>query len=129
MRSSVLRAVLFGIFITILGDSVDLTLHWVGATTWYVEVITGDILTGIIAAVLVFGYLEERRRRNEQRIEELGFLNHNIRNALTAIKLAPYAESEDLRLRMIHDATDRIERTLRKMGQQEHVTPDTSLSD
>jgi hypothetical protein len=90
------------------------------------EVWLENIFTGTVAGGLVFFYMEERRLRTSNRMEELAFLNHHIRNALTAINLSRYADDDSMRLQIVADASLRIENTLRKMSEQEHVALDPS---
>lgn len=121
MQKSILRAILFSIFMIVLGESLGLFFHVIGVR-WVFEVAAENVATGLLSGGLAFLYMEERRRRTEQRVEELAFLNHHIRNALAAIMLAPYAESDTQRLEIIRDASQRIERTIRKMSEQDHVS-------
>ena len=121
MRSSLARAFVFALLMIVGSIALAFLLHREGVR-WYVEFLVDDALTGILGGVLVFLYMEERRRRAVRRVEELAYLNHHIRNALTAISLAPYAKNDDKRLQMIQDASSRIEGAIRKMSQQDHVS-------
>jgi metal-responsive CopG/Arc/MetJ family transcriptional regulator len=125
MGSSVLRALIFGCFLGLLGATWSTVLHEHGLTDKD-EVWMENVFTGSVAGALVFFYLEERRRRTENRMEEIAFLNHHIRNALTAINLSRYAGDDSVRLEIVADASRRIETTLRKMSEQEHVSLDPS---
>ncbi len=121
MRLSFLRAFLFTCLITLTGDALELWMHDLGLTPFR-QFIFENILTGILAGAFIFFFLEERRRNTAKRVEEIAFLNHHIRNALTAINLSRYAGDDSLRLNMVADASQRIEATLRKISQQEHVS-------
>jgi len=121
MKSSLVRAVVFALLMTLGSVILALLMHREGVQ-WYVEFFVDDVITGILGGVLVFLYMEERRRRAVRRVEELAYLNHHIRNALTAISLAPYAKDDDARLQMIQDASSRIEGAIRKMSEQDHVS-------
>lgn len=120
MRRSVTKAVLFGATAGVTAEVLDLAFHSLGMP-WQQEVSASNLLYAILIAAVSFHFLEERRRHAEQRVEELAYLNHHIRNALTAIKLARYAPDEDMKLQIISDASDRIEMTIRRMSQQENV--------
>jgi hypothetical protein len=125
MRSSVIRAVMFGLVLGFLGAVWAIALHSHGLS-YSDEVWLENIFTGTVAGGLVFFYMEERRLRTSNRMEELAFLNHHIRNALTAINLSRYADDDSMRLQIVADASLRIENTLRKMSEQEHVALDPS---
>jgi hypothetical protein len=121
MKRSLFRALLFALLLIALGDTLSLLMHVTG-TPWYLAESLENTMTGLIGGAAAFLYINERRQRAERRLEELAYLNHHIRNALAAITLAPYAATEDMRLKMISDASARIERAIRKMSEQEHVS-------
>jgi hypothetical protein len=121
MRSSVIRAVLFGCFLAIMDEILAVIIHDRGLK-YFDEVIIANLFSGVLGGTLLFVYLEDRKRRTKQRMEELAFLNHHIRNALMAIKFSSYAESDSMRLEIVSDASRRIESTLRQMSEQEHVS-------
>ncbi|SRR6266567_960814 len=127
MRSSFFRALIFGSFLGLLGEVWSLVVHSRGLN-YFDEVWIQNIFTGSAAFVLVFVYFEERRLRYSNRMEEIAFLNHHIRNALTAINLSRYAGDDSMRLEIVSDASQRIERTLRKISEQEHVSLDSDES-
>jgi hypothetical protein len=120
MRSSILRALIFGCFLGLLGAGWSMILHAHGLTDKD-EVWIENAFTGTVAGGLVFFYLEERRLRTSKRMDEIAFLNHHIRNALNAINLSSYAADDSVRLEIVADASRRIENTLRKLSEQEHV--------
>lgn len=121
MLGSLVRGLIFGCFLGLLGEALAWLVHARGLS-YIDETIMLNLLTGIVAAGLVFIYLEERRRRTSNRVEEIAFLNHHIRNALTAINLSRYAGDDSVRLEIVADASRRIESALRKMSEQEHVS-------
>ena len=121
MRSSVMRALIFGCFLGILGAAWSMTLHAHGLSDKD-EVWMENVFTGAVAGGLVFFYMEERRIRTAKRMDEIAFLNHHIRNALNAINMSHYAADDSLRLEIVSDASRRIESTLRKLSEQEHVS-------
>jgi hypothetical protein len=129
MRSSFFRALIFGSFLGLLGEAWALVVHSRGLN-YFDEIWIQNVFTGSVAFGLVFIYMEERRLRYTNRMEEIAFLNHHIRNALTAINLSSYAGDDSLRLEIVSDASRRIESTLRKISEQEHVSldPDTSAT-
>jgi hypothetical protein len=122
MLSSLIRGLIFGCSLGLMGEGLAWLVHAHGGLNALDESIMLNVLTGIVAGGLVFIYLEERRRRTTNRMEEIAFLNHHIRNALTAINLSSYAEDDSMRLKIVADASQRIETTLREMSQQEHVS-------
>ena len=121
MLGSLVRGLIFGCFLGLLGEGLAWLVHARGLD-YIDETMMLNLLTGIVAAGLVFIYLEERRRRTMNRVEEIAFLNHHIRNALTAINLSRYAGDDSVRLEIVADASRRIEGALRKMSEQEHVS-------
>jgi hypothetical protein len=125
MWSSVIRAVMFGVVLGLLGAVWSVAMHAHGFS-YAEELWMEHLFTGTVAGGLVFFYMEERRLRTSNRMEELAFLNHHIRNALTAINLSRYADDDSMRLQIVADASLRIENTLRKMSEQEHVSLDPS---
>ena len=128
MRSSVLRALIFGCFLGLLGAAWSMTLHAHGLTDKD-EVWMENVFTGTVAGALVFFYLEERRMRTSKRMDEIAFLNHHIRNALNAINMSHYAADDSVRLEIVADASRRIESTLRKLSEQEHVSLEPNEED
>ena len=125
MWRSFRKAALFSAFVILFGMGLDLFFHFIGAP-WASEVFVENILTGLLAGWAGFTFMEDRRHRTEERMEALAYLNHHIRNALTAIELSRYAPDDDQRLHIIEDASRRIEITIRKISEQEHVSIDYS---
>jgi len=123
MWRSFRKASIFGAVVISFGMGLDLVFHFIGAH-WGSEVFVENILTGLLAGWAGFTFMEDRRHRTEQRMEALAYLNHHIRNALTAIELAKYAPDDDQRLHIIEDASRRIELTIRRISEQEHVSID-----
>lgn len=120
MRKSAIPALLLCLGVITFSEVLDVTLHLEGVS-WVREITVENVLTGLLAGALAFMYLEQRRTTSERRLEEIAYLNHHIRNALTAIKLARFAGDDSMRLQIIADASDRIEGTLRRFTQEEHV--------
>jgi hypothetical protein len=116
---------MFGAVLGFLGAVWAVALHSRGLSYWD-EVWMENLFTGTVAGGLIFFYMEERRMRTSNRMEEIAFLNHHIRNALTAINLSRYADDDSIRLQIVADASQRIETTLRKMSDQEHVSLEPS---
>ena len=121
MRSSVVRALIFGCFLGLLGAAWSVTLHTHGMSEDN-EVWMENVFTGTVAGALLFVYLEERRIRTSKRMDEIAFLNHHIRNALNAINMSHYAADDSQRLEIVSDASRRIENALRQLSEQEHVS-------
>lgn len=72
------------------------------------------VITGILAAALVWAFLEvERARRREQQrqIQVVADLNHNVRNALAVILASEYLCQTD-KATAILQGVERIDRTL-----------------
>jgi hypothetical protein len=120
MRGSVVRALIVCAFLAFTGESTSMFVHARGLS-YFDEVLIENVITGVLGGALILLYLEERRRRTTSRMEEIAFLNHHIRNALTAITLSGYAGDDTLRLEIVSDASRRIEMALKRMSEQEHV--------
>lgn len=124
MKHSVARSILFALGTIALGELLGFAFHRF-ELGWMAEMSAENVVTGLVVGGVAYLYLEEKRRRTERRLEEIAYLNHHIRNALTAIQFAPYAENDAQRLQIIRDASTRIEGAVRNITEREHV----SLSD
>ena len=80
-----------------------------------------DGFTGVIAGVLVYrilSYGRNRRQRVAQRLEAIGEMNDQIRNALQIISVSAYAAAERAEFDHIRAAMERIEAALQDAGKK-----------
>ena len=80
-----------------------------------------DGFTGLVAGVLVYRVLSygcNRRQRVAQRLEAIGEMNDQIRNALQIISVSAYAAAERAEFDHIRAAMERIEAALQDAGKK-----------
>ena len=110
----VLLALAFGLLIVGIGLGLDyflLSEH--DSPRIIVEL--SDLFTGIVAGALVYrilSYGRNRRQRLAQRLEAIGEMNDQIRNALQIISVSAYAAGERAEFENIRGAMERIESAL-----------------
>jgi hypothetical protein len=81
------RSLLVGAVATSVMLSMDETAHLFGYP-WFYERAGEDAIQGFLIACVVFWLSRLREQRVDRRMKEIGFLNHNIRNAMQTIELA-----------------------------------------
>jgi hypothetical protein len=82
-----------------------------------------DIIVGVIAALVVFGYEHRRYKTMLNKVRVIAAMNHHVRNALQAISYAPYTEQEK-QIKLIGDSVNRIQWALREILPAEVSAPD-----
>jgi len=110
------RALLVGILAALVGVALDEAAHLSGYV-WFSERLLENGVEGLVIGFLVFWLSRLREKRMERRMREIGFLNHHIRNAMQAIKLAATGiadpkqrEAVDLSVRRVVETLSRINR-------------------
>lgn len=110
------RAVLIGVLGALVGVALDEACHLFGYV-WFSERVLENAMEGLVIGLLVFWLSRLREKRLERRMREIGFLNHHIRNAMQAIKLAAIGiadarerEAVDLSVRRVVETLSRIDR-------------------
>jgi hypothetical protein len=101
----------FGIFLlgVVLRTLLD---RWnVGGVTALID----DLLTGILAGLLVFAYERHQHKAILDRMRMIADMNHHIRNALQPIVYSPFLKEQAEQVRMIQEGTKRIEWALKEV--------------
>lgn len=83
-----------------------------------------DILSGAIAGAAVLVILrsvECRRSAAIKRVQDIGNMNHHIRNGLQVIRSSHFIPEEEQRVQLIEEATRRIVTALREFDAEQHV--------
>jgi hypothetical protein len=120
-------AVIFGVIVLVLGQVLDIVIHWFYrepfSLQWRIERIWVNFIEGALAGIVAYFILSIRERRIQRRLREIGYLNHHIRNALSAIVLSQEIGMDTKqRIGMVRDSSDRIQRCLSKVSRHEDVT-------
>ncbi|HUO60560.1 MAG TPA: hypothetical protein VMU24_07810 [Candidatus Acidoferrales bacterium] len=81
--------------------------------------ILDDVLTGVFAGIAMFVTLRvvaHRRVAAIKRLHDIGEMNHHVRNALQVIRLSHFTPDEEERVRLIEQASERIEFALKEFN-------------
>ncbi len=112
-------ALVTGLVLFLASYAMDLILYRLnmpGAAT-----VLNDVAIGLLGAMLLLFYLSASYRtqvmaRGKERIILVAELNHHIRNALTLIGLSATLEDKQERLRLVDEASARIDRVLTELA-------------
>jgi hypothetical protein len=74
-----------------------------------------DLLTGILAGLLVFVYERHQHKLMLNRMRMIAEMNHHVRNALQPILYSPFLKEQAEQVRLIQEGTRRIEWALREV--------------
>ena len=112
------RAVLVGLVIAVLGVAMDEAAR-LFEYPWFFERVLENVFEGLVIGFVVYWMGRLREKRMERRMKEVGFLNHHIRNAMQAIKLAA-TETADAQARteMIDQSVRRVVETLSAISRE-----------
>lgn len=122
------KSVLFGIAVALVGIALDVGTARLFNRFWTAEVI-GNSLTGVLAGFAMFKYMAHRIKLSKQRSAQIAYLNHHIHNALEAIVLSHYTGDDVQRLRIVSDASERINETLARFTKDDRVSLDVVKDD
>jgi hypothetical protein len=114
--SLVLRAVYsfvlgFGVFLLGVALRTILDRLNIGGVTAIID----DLLTGILAGLLVFAYERHQHKAVLERMRIIADMNHHVRNALQPILYSPFLQEQAEQVRTIQEGTRRIEWALREV--------------
>jgi len=110
------RAILVGSVAASLMFSMDETAHLFGYP-WFYERVLEDGTEGFLIACVVFWLSRIREQRVDRRMKEIGFLNHNIRNAMQTIELAVTGiQDHEHRAAVIDSSVRRVVDTLHRIN-------------
>ena len=123
-RSVAARAIMWGVLVTALAMSLDSAVrvfHW----PWLGERFVENTFEGVLFALFMWAFLDARQKRLRQRLRqranELGYLNHHIRNSLTTIEMADgYITEAGRRSEMIINASRRIRLCVERISREEN---------
>lgn len=107
----------FGIFALGVGLRTLLDRAGVSGLTAAID----DLLTGVLAGLLVFAYERHQHKLMLDRMRIIAEMNHHVRNALQPILYSPFLKEQAEQVRLIQESTRRIEWALREVlpGPQE----------
>ena len=101
----------FGIFALGVGLRTLLDRAGVSGVTAAVD----DLLTGLLAGLLVFAYERHQHKLMLNRMRMIAEMNHHVRNALQPILYSPFLKEQAEQVRIIQESTRRIEWALREV--------------
>lgn len=125
-KSRWIAPVSFGVVVLMLGLGLDIIAHAFLDPSfpliWWKVRLCENTTGGIIAGIFAYYVLLDREQRLERRFREIAYLNHHIRNALSAIVLSQNVEIETKqRIEMVKDSSDRIRLSLEKITRAEDI--------
>jgi hypothetical protein len=106
-------SVLLGFTVFVLGALVEYLLSRFNASG--VSAFLDDLLIGVLAGVVVFGYESHRHKMIVRQMRVIADMNHHVRNALQPILYSPYLKEQAEQVRMIQQGTERIQWALREV--------------
>ncbi len=115
------RAILFGIAVAIVGLALDLGMARFSRGFVTAE-IGGNTLTGVLAGYAMYRYMAYRRRVSQLRSGQIAYLNHHIRNGLHLIMLSHFTEDDAQRLKLVQEASERIQLALTQFANEDNLT-------
>ena len=115
------RAAFWGLIVFVVGYSLDDILHSCNLS-WQPEQLAQNSIEAVIITLAVATLLKSRDRRIKRRFQEIGYLNHHIRNALAVIEMAQnFAKKAEEREELVSSSTLRIQLCLQKVSRQEDL--------
>ena len=107
-----------GVAVGAVGRGIAIVAGLLGAS-YALAHLLDDVLTGVIAGIAMFislRALARRRAADIKRLRDIGEMNHHVRNALQVIQLSHFAADDGERVRMIAEASERIEYALKEFN-------------
>jgi len=111
-------ALLTGVAVVAAGRGISYVVEFLGASHLTAHALD-DILTGVLAGIAMFvglRHLSRSRAADIKRLRDIGEMNHHVRNALQVIQLSQFSPDYDERVRIIAEASERIEFALREFN-------------
>ncbi len=116
-----MRAAIWGLIVLGLGYAIGAILH-VFNLPWEWQQLGQNSIEGVIIVVAVATLLKNRDRRVRRRFQEIGYLNHHIRNALAVIEMAQrYAKEAEEREKLVSSSSFQIQLCLQKVSREEDL--------
>jgi hypothetical protein len=118
----VMKAVIFALITLTVGLCLDDLMHLMGLS-WLWERLIENLLEAVVIFLVSYSILKSREMRVKKRFQEVGYLNHHIRNALSVIELASTLAGEaEEKLALIGQQSKRIQRCLEKISREEDIS-------
>jgi hypothetical protein len=116
-----MRAAIWGLIVLVVGYSLDDIFHGF-SLSWRSEQLAQNSIEGAIIMLAVATVLKNRDRRIRRRFQEIGYLNHQIRNALEVIQMAQrYAKEAEEREKLVSSSSLKIQLCLQKVSREEDL--------
>jgi hypothetical protein len=116
-----MRAAIWGLIVLVVGYSLDDIFHSLNLS-WRSEQLAQNSIEAAIIMLGVAIVLKNRDRRIRRRFQEIGYLNHHIRNALAVIEMAQSAVKEaEKREELVSSSSLRIQLCLQKVSRDEDL--------
>jgi hypothetical protein len=96
-----------------LGVSINAVGRMTGAPGWsiWVDDLSGAVLLGLV----VFVYERRRERELLRKLQVIELMNHHVRNALQPVMYLPYSQDQELQMKTLREAVQRIDWALREI--------------
>ena len=115
------RAAIWGLIVLGVGYSLGDIFHSCNLS-WRSEQLAQNSIEAVIIMLAVATLLKNRDRRIKRRFQEIGYLNHHIRNALAVIEMAQnFANKAEEREELVASSTLRIQLCLQKVSRQDDL--------
>jgi hypothetical protein len=116
-----MRAAIWGLIVLVVGYSLDDIFHSFNLP-WRSEQLAQNSIEAAIIMLGVATVLKNRDRRIRRRFQEIGYLNHHIRNALAVIEMAQrHAKEAEERENLVSSSSLRIQLCLQKVSREEDL--------
>lgn len=125
-KRSTTVALTLGAFVGFVNWGLDEVLISVAGHGHRTYMLFVDVITGCFAALAIFAVMywaRERKLRMLGKLEQVGEINHHIRNALQMITLANHDKCDPAMYQIMRDAVERIEWTLQEYLPTDHTPP------
>jgi hypothetical protein len=115
------RAGSWGLVVLSLGYAVGAVVH-IFKPPWAWEQLAKSLIEATITVLAVATLLKNRDKRIRRRFQEIGYLNHHIRNALAVIEMAQsYVKKAEEREELVSSSSLRIQLCLQKVSRDEDL--------
>jgi hypothetical protein len=116
-----MRAGSWGFIVFAVGYPLDYILHGL-SLSWQSERLAENSVEAAIIVLAVATVLKNRDRHIRRRFQEIGYLNHHIRNALAVIEMAQrYVNEVEEREELVSSSSLRIQLCLQKVSREEDL--------
>lgn len=121
-RSKIMRSIVMGCLAVVIGLCLDTAVHQF-QLRWEWERLIENSFEGIVFGAIVWSIITHREERLKKRFQEIGYMNHHIRNSLATIELAEgYIDDVEKRLDLVRKSSKRIQRCIEKISREEDIS-------